>query len=56
MKYANTKIEWTKEWQDKKRRQDIQKKLRDFSNITLAGLELTIVVKRHLISNDMMGH
>ena len=32
-----------------KKSQDIQKKLRDFPNITLAGLELAIVVKRHLL-------
>ena len=30
--------------------QHIQKKLRDFLNITLAGLESAIVTKRHLLS------
>ena len=33
-----------------KRSSDIQKKPHDFSNITLAGLELAIVVKRHLVN------
>jgi hypothetical protein len=34
-----------------KRKLDIQKKLRDFPNTTLAELESAIVVKRHLICN-----
>ena len=36
-----------------KKRKDIQKKLRDFPNITLAGLESAIVVKRHLICTPL---
>ena len=36
--------DWTKK--------DIQNKLRDFPNITLAGLESAIVTKRHLVSTN----
>ena len=36
-------------WTKKEAKIHIQKKLRDFPNITLAGLESAIVVKRHLI-------
>ena len=36
---------WTK-------KKDIQKKLRDFPNITMAGLESAIVAKRYLKNNN----
>ena len=33
-------------------KKDIQKKLRDFPNITMAGLELAIVAKIYLKNNN----
>jgi len=48
MQYTNTKIKRTKEWLDKKRSWDVWRELPDFPNVTLAGLELASVVKRHL--------
>ena len=49
MKAANIKKKCMKKWLDEKRNQDIQKKLRDFPNNTLAGFDSAIVAMKHLI-------
>ena len=52
IEYAIINSNWMQEIKagEKKRRWDIQKKFCDIPNITLAGLESTIVTKRHLVS------
>ena len=49
IEYVIINSNWTQEiMAGQKRSQDIQKKLRDFPNITLAGWESAIVTKTHL--------